>query len=293
MPTADPMCDVIARLERYEKRVSGISRRDREELVSALAYRSYHLPGNSYCDDWLQYFQNNHPVISLFCHHRLHPIGFKIRLLQLFGSIVFGLTVTNIMWLWFHFNNIDEEDPAITISLGGADDTADTTTDNVQAHSTSSFEITQGMILLWTVGGGLHAIYDNTIWYVSACVCCLSSKRFDKIQCCGTYCILFVVMLLTGIATLAILLRSSAETAEENHEEYVGIQIQDASAYQFLITYATELVLSLFIYYPIVGTILFSGLLGCGKVPILGGRPYEVLVEQRKNQTPDGSDSSV
>jgi hypothetical protein len=100
-------------------------------------------------------------------------------------------------------------------------------------------------------------------------------------------------MLLTGIATLAILLRSSAETAEENHEEYVGIQIQDASAYQFLITYATELVLSLFIYYPIVGTILFSGLLGCGKVPILGGRPYEVLVEQRKNQTPDGSDSSV
>jgi hypothetical protein len=193
------------------------------------------------------------------------------------------------MWLWFYFNNIDEEDPAITVSLGGD---YNTTADDDGNATTSSFEITQGMILLWTVGGGLHAIYDNTVWYVSACVCCLSSRRFDKIQCCGTYCILFVVMLLTGIASLAILLRSSAEAAEENHEDYVGIQIEDASAYKFLIAYAMELVLSLFIYNPIVGTVLFSGMLGCGKVPILGGRPYEMLVEESEHQIPDGSDSS-
>ena len=36
------------------------------------------------------------------------------------------------------------------------------------------------------------------------------------------------------------------------------------------------------VYYPLSGTMLFSGFLGCGSIPILGGRPYEILCEHKK-----------
>ena len=43
-----------------------------------------------------------------------------------------------------------------------------------------------------------------------------------------------------------------------------------------------KVILALFVYYPIGGTILFSGCLGCGRIPLLGGRPQEVLMEERR-----------
>ena len=77
------------------------------------------------------------------------------------------------------------------------------------------------------------------------------------------------VVFFTVIATLAVVLRTSAE---------------HLSIYKYLISYATELVLALFVYYPLIGTVLFTGILGCGNVPILGGRPYEVKMEAKRIQ---------
>ena len=50
------------------------------------------------------------------------------------------------------------------------------------------------------------------------------------------------------------------------------------SDYAFLRAYGIELSVSLFIYYPVIETLLFIGLLGCrsGKIPILGGRPGQI-----------------
>lgn len=57
---------VRRRLEKYEERIP--NRREQiekeERLIAALAMRSYHLPDHTYCDDWLQYLQNNHPIIG-------------------------------------------------------------------------------------------------------------------------------------------------------------------------------------------------------------------------------------
>lgn len=49
--------------------------------------------------------------------------------------------------------------------------------------------------------------------------------------------------------------------------------------FHFLLGYLIELVLSLFLYTPIVQTVVFSGFLGCGRMPFLGGRPREMRNE--------------
>ena len=46
-----------------------------------------------------------------------------------------------------------------------------------------------------------------------------------------------------------------------------------------LLLYTIEVVVSLFIYNPLMKLIMFSGVLGCFRIPILGGRPYEIRQE--------------
>lgn len=79
-------------------------------LLPALSKRSYHIPNNTFYQDWKQYICNNHPIISICCHHKLHPIGKRLRILNFISSIMFGLCITNCMWLWFFYhpnNQID------------------------------------------------------------------------------------------------------------------------------------------------------------------------------------------
>lgn len=268
---SDVGSDIVHRVAAYEQRLSRQSRHE-QEMISALALGCYHLPGYSYCDDWLQYFQNNHPIFGLFCHNRVHPVGFTSRLLLLTGSIMFGLAVTNIVWLCFYFNGSDQNNPAVTINVQGVGDVV----------SNDTFQITQGMVLLWSVGGLLQASFDNVVWHLSACVCCLSSKRAEKYKCFATHFVIVMVVTCTAIGTLALLLRTSVDQSKSAAN--VDLKINQASLYNFLITYATQIALSLFVFYPLIGTILFTGILGCGHVPILGGRPYEIMMEEKRLQ---------
>ena len=270
-------CDVIDEFALYERDMVRLE----NEIIPALANRSYHLPGNTYHEDIIQYFRNNHPIISIFCHHVQHPIQFRMRLLQLLSSIVCGLTLTNGVWLWFYYSKSDQYDtPFVTIPLGGGGG------DSSNGNSSSDFTVTYQMIYLWTIGGALHAIYDNTIWYISACVCCLSSTNLETYRKWGTYAIITIVLTFTTVATLALLLRSSAEEAQnDNDDEVVEITFHQKYVYEFLISYVTEFILALFIYYPIIAILLFSGIFSCGwNIPILGGRPYDVMMADRAYQ---------
>jgi hypothetical protein len=47
---------------------------------------------------------------------------------------------------------------------------------------------------------------------------------------------------------------------------------KEDTKYAFLVGYAVELTIALFLYYPLTSTMFFSGVLGCGRIPILGGR---------------------
>jgi hypothetical protein len=294
-----------------------------KELVAALGLRSYHLPGNNLYQDWFQYFANNHPIFGICCHYRLHPISRRMRIINLFGSIVFGLCVTNMIWLWFLYSEEDANTAVVTISRGGVSwgantfnatisaDVSDSSNSSNSSNDTTNgqeIQITEGMVLLWTVGGGLHALFDNTIWYVTACVCCLPGRSLQclgKYRWCGGYLVVFAVVLCTACASFAVVLRATLDSNEQDvdlsdlgtagiNDDNIKLgQTDEASAYEFMIGYAVELVLALIVYYPLVGTILFSGVLVCGKIPILGGRPYEVLVQKRLAQASNDQPNQI
>jgi len=307
------------RLSQYEERVSGVSQVDREQTIPALALRAYHLPGNSWCDDWIQYFANNHPIFGICFHDKLHPVKPCMRIINLVGSIVFGLAVTNIVWLWLIDNRDESERPVLTLSLGGfsvGNTTGGVDFDNGNMRkSRQEIEITQGMVLLWTVGGCLHALYDNTVWCMTACVCCLPGRSLHclgRFRGCGSYLVIFTVVASAAFASFLVVLRAALDDSEDSvslsdlntggiTDDKVDLDdaVDDASAYEFLISYAVELFLALTVYYQVIGTILFSGILGCGRVPVLGGRPYEVMLEERLSKrqeswvtTPPSSSSS-
>lgn len=62
-------------------------------------------------------------------------------------------------------------------------------------------------------------------------------------------------------------------------------QIDGASSFRFLAKYCVELLLAWFVYFPVIGTIMFSGVLGCGRLPVLGGRPRDKrLVEEESRE---------
>ncbi len=62
--------------------------------------------------------------------------------------------------------------------------------------------------------------------------------------------------------------------------------------FSFLVGYAIELVVALFIFYFFTSTVFFSGLLGCGRIPILGGRPYELWREKIRDKNKKSNDAN-
>jgi hypothetical protein len=66
--------------------------------------------------------------------------------------------------------------------------------------------------------------------------------------------------------------------------------------YAFIFPYLIQVLLSWFFYYPLLQTIIFSGILGCcGLLPLFGGRPWEMRqLQQRKEleSTPELDNST-
>jgi hypothetical protein len=320
----------------------GLTQDELDQLIPALAWRSYHLPGNSTnMADWCQYMANNHPVFGICCHHRLHPIRWPVRILHLLGSFIFGLLVTNMIWLWFlHSQEHDENNVIMTVSVNGErimgnnvttnnhnnnnynNNNNNNNTDNnnivpldnledLVSTTPQQMQITEGMALLWTVGSGCHALFDNIIWYLTACICCLPGQSLENLARYKKYgigLVIFTVLCIASVATFVVVLRAALQDEDDaaqdlqDLEQEAGFYGDDAASgsgggggvngtipmvvdvessdFQFLVSYSVELCLALFVYYPIVMSILFSGIFGCGRIPVLGGRPYELRLEQ-------------
>jgi hypothetical protein len=75
---------------------------------------------------------------------------------------------------------------------------------------------------------------------------------------------------------------SGVHLFEDDEVWKIQTDIDSAAEFQFLTGYLVETVLAFFVYYPLGGTLVFSGILGCGCIPFLGGRPSEVAAEERK-----------
>jgi len=250
------------RLKQYnEKSHVGHMEEDAEELKmkKLFSQRTAHLPGNNWCQDWVQFMQNNHPLLGLCCRHRLNPIGVAPRLVILLSSISFGLIATNIVFLFYRYYDAD----GLVVDLG-------------------SIKITYETIALWTLGGILHSLTDLGMWHLTACACCLPGtgchKRCGFLGKVGPYAAIAVAAGLSAAATFVILMRASYEdstnSANEINDE--SSLTDDFESYSFLFTYGMELVLVYLFYHPMLSTLFFSGAVW-GILPCIGGRPKEIL----------------
>jgi hypothetical protein len=104
-------------------------------LKRRLAARSYHFPGNTWWQDWMQYLSNTHTVLGLFFHHPLHPMRFQERCVILLGSIAIGMTISNFTYMYFIKNGYSMTEVVFTFVV---------------------VDITRLMITLWTLGSFVH-----------------------------------------------------------------------------------------------------------------------------------------
>lgn len=216
------------------------------------------------------------------------------------------MAITNVIYLWFLGTGRDDQEEvfALDLSANGQEEE--------QSYSTS-YSVTSGLLMLVTVGSGSHAIFDRFVWTLSACGCCRSGGRFGNCGCLGGFCktlafslAIILVVAAVALATCAVVVRATVEESgqlnkipffENNNlssENRTEVSMQeslelndildefDVTDYSFLRGYALEFVVSLFVYYPFIETVLFSGMLGCGCIPILGGRPLSMKKELLK-----------
>lgn len=247
-------------------------------IQQRLQRRAYHLPGNNgWCKDLCMYLSNNHLVFGICCHHRLHPLRIKHRLVILVGSLAFGLSATNAVFLYFLWarDDTNHDDAAFSFSIGGD------VVENMTEKAEMTIDISHGMALLWTVGAASHAIFDLALWHMVSCWCCTKQKQCRVV---GWNVAVALVMLLVALTSFAVVLRAY-ESVDHDASAYGGDDFDTTFSpdFRYLYGYLVELALSLFVYSTIGQIILFSGVLGCGAVPVLGGRPYEV----RKMKSPE------
>ena len=239
------------------------------------------------CDNTLWSYPSNVPTQThLFATHEQPP--------------AFGLTITNAVFLGLLSSD----------SAGAAVNQIYNTTNQVgeiQARYTH-VELQQSMVFLWTVGSFLHSTFDMLIWYLAACACFRPGGIATNSRWCQKFGIYLAVLVVVGTvfaATMVVVMRLDGD--EQNLEETMASQFADdydngdvaantatyadttemifsseEHKFSFLIGYALELVFALFVYYFLTSTIFFSGVLGCGRVPLLGGRPYELRVAAKK-----------
>jgi hypothetical protein len=195
----------------------------------------------------------------------------------LLGSLSFGLTMTNAVYLYFLWgrDDVDYSDTAISVSLGLEGDVVD----NTLAEDTLKIDISHGMATLWTVGAAAHSFFDLVLWRMIACSC---TER----KCCrvvGWNTAVSVVTLTVAVTTFVALLRAYESTLEDiQNAEYIDENGLQKTDFRYLYGCLLELAISLFVYTPMIQLILFSGILGCGVLPVLGGRSYRMREDARR-----------
>ena len=246
------------------------------QLRRLLAARSAHLPGYSWCADWVQWMRNNHPLLALCCKYRANPVGIGNRLIILLGSISFGLAATNFIYLFYQ---VYDDANGVVLKIKTGENLGEPT----------YFSLTYEMVVVWTLGSCLHSLLDLCAWHLTACACCMPGACLGR---CGflrtlgpfltvSLCAIFVVSAITAVVMRANYEQGGGDGKSLNGLTALEVEVESLS---FLMGYFVELGLVYFLYYPIMATIFFSGAIRpC--FPCIGGRPKEIerqLNEKKK-----------
>jgi hypothetical protein len=286
-------------------------------LIQLLAKQACHLPGNTWMQDWLQFiFYNNHTLFGLCCHNRLHPVNTMERFAILLASISFGLAVSSGIRLFFYYF-VDDNDMEIVLPMMTTNESTSNSTMYANYSSLMPFQFLDGNytekilntteewvnggdsfvnvtqqdhnfiatisyeeFASWTIGGALNTLFDLISWNLSACACCLpggrlnDKNRFSWCNTLGSVVVVIISLIITAATVFITILRANTTNATTAEQRYA-----------FIFPYLIQVLLSWFFYYPVVQTIIFSGILGCcGLLPILGGRPREIRLLQNKKE---------
>lgn len=246
------------------------------ELRRLLAARSAHLPGYSWCQDWVQWMRNNHPLLALCCKYKENPVGIGNRIVILLGSISFGLAATNFIYLFYQ---IYEDANGIVFTIKTGEDMG----------SPTYFSLTYEMVMVWTLGSCLHSLLDLCVWHLTACACCMPGACLSCLGFLRTLGPLLTIALsatfvVSGVVSVVI--RANYDAGEGDGTSLnglAGLKVEVESL-SFLMGYFVELSLVYFLYYPIMATVFFSGAIW-SIFPCIGGRPKEIerqLNEKKK-----------
>lgn len=195
-------------------------------------------------------------------------MGKPERLLSLLASLGFGLAATCCVILWFHY------EPKRNF-------------DNVAFVAPVVGDVTVGMLALTLFGGPLHVIFDLSLFFVQACPPCRIGGYFDK-HCpsahnkcwlwIGAHVAFFITMAALSLAIDVALVRASIADGDGNDEDITT----NVKHYSFLLMYLMEVFVANFVVFPLGSFTMFTGVLGCcGRIPGLGGRPYQVRKHKR------------
>ena len=160
----------------------------------------------------------------------------------------------------------------------------------------NNVELTQDRIMLWTLGGIVHGMFDNLIWTLSICACCEAGNRFAFLagyKKFGTGLLVFFILLIMAVTSLSVVLRGVMEEDDESadvqelktagvFDDTIDLRTSSKENYEFLMSYLVELGLEFMVYFPMIGSLLFSGVLFCIRLPQFRGRPYELKQEKKE-----------
>jgi hypothetical protein len=232
---------------------------DDKLIIQRLSMKSFHLPGNSYWEDWHMFVQNNHIILSFFLAHPLHPFGRKERLLNLVASLSFGLAATSSVVLWYYYNQKAMNENIFTLF--------------------GVLKISHGMITTAVFGGLCNVFFDFFIWFLQVCPLCqpgspLAERLSDNTNFFWLWLGSNTAFIVTGIAICLALnvIFVRASVVESGDDEGYALSIEH---YSFLGHFFITVVFAQFVMFPIVAFTIFSGVLGCFTLPGIGGRPYQ------------------
>ena len=166
----------------------------------------------------------------------------------------------------------------------------------MDVNEDNNVEVTKDIIMLWTLGGVVHGMFDNLIWTLSICACCEAGNRFAFLagyKKFGTGLLVFFILLIMAVTSLSVVLRGVMEEDDESadvqelktagvFDDTIDLRTAGKENYEFLMSYFVELGLEFMVYFPMIGSLLFSGVLYCIRLPQFGGRPYEIEQEEKE-----------
>lgn len=201
---------------------------------------------------------------------------------MLLGSFAFGIAVTNAIFFWFYMTGRDPSEEAFALSFSFQSG------DNEDGSPSSTISLSYMLLALLTVGSGSHALFDRFVWSLGACKACRPGGRWERQNKChpdwGKYVAVLLVMLVVCGTSMVVVVRALMEKGEEDidifHDSNKDRDFQ-AQDFKFLIGYLIEFAVSLFVMTPLIEFTLFTGILGCCSVPVLGGRSWEIAMEKK------------